>query len=98
MNLENTTLSIVFAIVAEQTASGALGGPVQLALTPVLKPHISLPSRHITLSELQRLKRQFVTVHKKAITLGTTEKGAVDWEEERIAAKFITYLEEHLKD
>lgn len=61
------------------------------------KPQIDLPSRNLTLSELQRLKRQFVTVHKKAITLGTTEKGAVDWGEESIANKFLTYLEENLK-
>lgn len=63
----------------------------------MLKPRITLPQRNLTLSELQRLKRQFVTVHKKAITLGTTEKGDVDWGEERIAEKFIVYLEENLK-
>lgn len=51
----------------------------------------------MTLSELQRLKRQFVTVHKKAITLGTTEKGAVNWAEDSITSKFVTYLEENLK-
>lgn len=81
----------------EQTASQALGGPTNLPLSAELKPRINLPSRNITLSELQRLKRQFVTVHKKAITLGTTEKGAVDWSEESIADKFVTYLEENLK-
>lgn len=43
------------------------------------------------------MKRQFVTVHKKAITLGTVEKGAVDWSEESVAEKFVDYLEEYLK-
>lgn len=56
-----------------------------------------LPTRNITLSELQRCKRQFVTVHKKAIVLGTTEKGNVDWSEESVAQKFVEYLEENLK-
>lgn len=74
-----------------------MGGRLNLSISVTLKPQITLPSRNITLSELQRLKRQFVMVHKKAITLGTTEKGAVDWGEESITAKFITYLEEHLK-
>lgn len=56
-----------------------------------------LPTRNVTLSELQRCKRQFVTVHKKAIVLGTTEKGNVDWSEESVAQKFVEYLEENLK-
>ena len=89
---------MVAAIMAEQAASGGnLGGPVSLALSPTLKPRVELPPRSITLSELQRLKRQFVTVHKKAITLGTTEKGAVDWSEESIADKFALYIEGNLK-
>lgn len=56
-----------------------------------------MPPRTVTLSELQRLKRQFVTVHKKAITLGTVEKGSVDWSEESVARKFGVYLEENLR-
>lgn len=95
--LEHTTTSVVAAIMAEQSASGGLGGPVTLALSSTLRPQISLPSRNITLSELQRIKRQFVTVHKKAITLGTTEKGAVDWSEQSVANKFVLYIEENLK-
>ncbi|KAG6862217.1 hypothetical protein C0995_002147 [Termitomyces sp. Mi166 len=95
--LEQTTAVIVSAIIADQTG---LGGQQSLSLsTPsgTLKTSIMLPTRSITLSELQRLKRQFVMVHKKAITLGTTEKGAVNWDEESIAGKFVTYLEEHVK-
>jgi protein KTI12 len=95
--LEQTVTLTVSAIMNEQASSQGLGGPVTLSLSSTLKARISLPSRNITLSELQRLKRQFVTVHKKAITLGTTEKGAVDWSEESIAQKFVTYLEENLK-
>ncbi|KAG6864792.1 hypothetical protein C0991_007122 [Blastosporella zonata] len=95
--LEQTATAIVSAIIADQTG---LGGQQNLTLsTPAgtFKTSISLPTRNVTLSELQRLKRQFVTVHKKAITLGTTEKGAVDWGEESIASKFVTYLVEHMK-
>ncbi|KAI0769751.1 chromatin associated protein KTI12 [Trametes elegans] len=96
-SLEHTTTTMVAAIMAEQSASGGLGGPVTLPLSATLKPRVNLPPRNITLSELQRLKRQFVTVHKKAITLGTTEKGAVDWSEQSIADKFAMYIEGNLK-
>ena len=88
---------MVAAIMAEQAASGGLGGAVTMSLSPTLKPKVNLPSRNVTLSELQRLKRQFVTIHKKAITLGTTEKGAVDWSEDSIADKFALYIEGNLK-
>ena len=81
----------------EQSASQGLGGPANLSVSESVKTRINLPSRNVTLSELLRLKRQFVTVHKKAITLGTTEKGDVDWGMEKIASKFTTYLEEILR-
>ncbi|KAF9461312.1 chromatin associated protein KTI12 [Collybia nuda] len=92
--LEQTTAAIVSNILAGQTGAG---GRLNLNSSPTLKPYIILPSRNMTLSELQRLKRQFVTVHRKAITLGTIEKGAVDWAEDSITSKFVTYLEENLK-
>jgi len=97
--LEQTTTSIVSSIMSEQASSSSLGGPTALTISTTLKSRISitLPVRNITLSELQRYKRQFVTVHKKAITLGSTEKGAVDWGEERVARKFVDYLEENLR-
>lgn len=88
--LEQTTAALVSAILSEQTGSG---GRLKLSASTT----IVLPARNITLAELQRLKRQFVTVHKKAITLGTTEKGAVDWGEDGIRTKFVIYIEEHLK-
>ena len=91
--LEQTTATIVSTILAEQTG---MGGRLDLPLSPSLKASITLPSRTVTLSELQRLKRHFVTIHKKAITLGTTEKGAVEWGGESITNKFVTYLEENL--
>jgi protein KTI12 len=81
---------------AEQVARGVPGGRVTLNLSETLKPQLTLPARSLTLSELQRMKRQFVTVHKKAITLGTVEKGSVDWSEESVAQKFVDYLEEYL--
>ncbi|KZP19812.1 chromatin associated protein KTI12 [Athelia psychrophila] len=95
--LEQTTSSIVSAILSSQASASTLGGSTTLALSATLNPRISLPARNLTLSELQRYKRQFVTVHKKAITLGSTEKGAVNWSEESIADKFVDYLEENLK-
>ncbi|KAF7970384.1 hypothetical protein HWV62_24245 [Athelia sp. TMB] len=95
--LEQTTASILSAILSEQASASTLGGSTSLTLSPTLHPRINLPARSLTLSELQRYKRQFVTVHKKAITLGSTEKGAVNWSEESIADKFVAYLEENLK-
>ena len=87
---------MVSNIYTEASAAGT-GGPVVLSLAGGLKIGVTLPPRNVTLAELQRLKRQFVTIHKKAITLGSTEKGRVDWDEESIGRKFAAYLEEHLK-
>ncbi|KAI5991314.1 chromatin associated protein KTI12 [Pisolithus orientalis] len=95
--LEHTTASVVSALVSEQVNSGSLGGITPVTLSSTLQVRITLPPRNVTLSELQRLKRQFVTLHKKAITLGTTEKGAVDWSEQSVADKFVVYLEENMK-
>lgn len=87
---------MVSAIMTERAAGEPTGGTVKLALNEGINAVLSLPERTVTLSELQRLKRQFVAIHKKAITLGTTEKGAVDWEEENIANKFAVYIEENI--
>ncbi|KXN90648.1 Protein kti12 [Leucoagaricus sp. SymC.cos] len=95
--LEQTTTAMVSAIMAERSAGQSIGGPVSLSLNGGVKATVTLPDRNITLSELQRMKRQFVNIHRKAITLGTTEKGAVDWEERSIADKFARYLEENIK-
>lgn len=86
---------MVSAILTEQTASQSVGGTLTLPLSAALKPRVTLPARHITSSELQRLKRRFVVIHQKAITLGTTERGPIDWTEESIAEKFIMYLQEN---
>ena len=96
--LEQISAAMVSAIMAEQAAADGMGvgGDATLSLSPTLRTKVTLPARTITLSELQRLKRQFVTIHKKAITLGTTEKGSVDWNEESVAKKFVAYLEENL--
>ena len=93
--LEQVSTSLVRAIMEEQGSSGVPGGRVTLNLSETLKPRVTLPARSLTLSELQRMKRQFVTVQKKAITLGTVEKGMVDWSEESVASKFVDYLEEN---
>ena len=93
--MEQVSTSIVRAILAEQGASGALGGRVALSLSETLNPRVTLPARSLTLSELQRMRRQFVTVQKKAITLGTVEKGTVDWSEDGVGQRFVDYLEEN---
>ena len=87
-------VNIIFS--AQEMLQGS-GGSVTLPVSDSIKPKLNLPPRNLTLSELQRLKRQFVTIHRKAITLGSTEKGAVDWSEQSVASKFVTYLEENLK-
>lgn len=92
--LESTTNALVSAIVSAQATSSIPGGT--LAIDVPTSARITLPPRHVTLSELARLKRQFVAIHKRAITLGTTEKGTVDWSEESVVNKFVVYLEENL--
>jgi protein KTI12 len=86
---------MVSAIMTEQSMGHS--GPITLSVSPSHTQTVQLPGRHLTLAELQRLKRQFITVHKKAVTLGTTEKGAVNWDEADIAYKFSLHLEEHLQ-
>lgn len=95
--LEQTATAMVTAIMATQASSAAMGGRTVLSVTPTLQQQIALPARSLTLSELQRAKRQFVTMHKKTITLNTIEKGAVSWSEEKVSEKFALYLEENLK-
>lgn len=91
--LETTTALIVSEIMSLQSSGILSGGTVSIS-NPQIKVH--MPARTVTLSELQRLKRQFVTMHKKAITLGATESGDVDWSEQGIASKFAYYLEERM--
>jgi len=94
--LETTTTTFVSLILSEQASSGGFGGPINLTL-PSTRVQLELPSRNVSLSELQRLKRAFVATHKKAITQGATEQGAVDFTEESVAEKFGEYLEQNLK-
>ena len=79
-----------------QAMSETGGGPASLPWSDGQSIRIMLPERRVTLAELQRIKRQFITLHKKAITLGSTEKGNMDWVEEKIAEKFVQYVEEHV--
>ena len=72
------------------------GGSIIVPLPNNSKISVLLPPRVITLSEMQRIKRQFVTNHKKVITLGTTERGAVDFDEENLSCKFAEFVAEHV--
>ncbi|KAF8622366.1 hypothetical protein AX15_007096 [Amanita polypyramis BW_CC] len=94
--LERTTTSMVSSIMSLQATAGPSGGIRTLTLSEKQSVPIELPEHNITLAELQRVKRQFIMLHKKAITLGSTEKGEMDWNEERIAEKFVKYLGEHV--
>ncbi len=80
----------------EQVSRGVPGGRVTLSVSETLKPRLTLPARSLTLAELHRMKRQFGTGQKKAMTRGTGEKGTVDWSEESVGQKFVDYLEEYL--
>lgn len=75
----------------------SLGGPATLNLSPALRVSINLPARTLSLPEVQRHKRSFVAVHKKAMIIGTVEKGVVELTEDAVARKFVEYLEENLK-
>ncbi|KAF8744944.1 hypothetical protein AX14_012769 [Amanita brunnescens Koide BX004] len=94
--LENTTTGLINAVMGLQAMSETGGGPASLPWSDGQSIRIMLPERRVTLAELQRIKRQFITLHKKAITLGSTEKGNMDWVEEKIAEKFVQYVEEHV--
>ncbi|KIM31273.1 hypothetical protein M408DRAFT_327533 [Serendipita vermifera MAFF 305830] len=93
--LETTTARIVSEIMASQGSGMLSGGTVSIS-SPRVTVHLPA-QRTVTLSELQRLKRQFVSMHKKAITLGATESGDVDWSEQGIGTKFGHYLEERFE-
>ncbi|CAE6444797.1 unnamed protein product [Rhizoctonia solani] len=94
--LDQTTASIVGAIMSAQSTLGGSGGTVSLSGNGPL-PNITLPSRHISLPELSRHKRQFVAARKKAVTQGLAgNKGEMDWDAESVANKFVEYLEENL--
>ncbi|KAJ3993995.1 chromatin associated protein KTI12 [Lentinula boryana] len=93
--LERTTLSIMQQILSTQDGSG---GVMALSPAPGFSPlKLTIPPRNVTLPELSRLKRQFVTVQKKVITLGTIERGSVDWSEKGVGSRFVVFLEEQLQ-
>jgi len=72
------------------------GAQVTLRISSDVQQVVRLPGRPVTLAELQRIKRQFIAAHKKAITLGSTERGSMGWGEQDIAQKFAMYLAETL--
>jgi len=97
--LDQTSSAILNIIMQAQTSGTATGGgsvPITLP-SSLLKDEIILPQRHLTLSELQRHKRQFIAVHKKALSSGMAGQAELDWAEDRIARKFIVHLRENLK-
>ena len=88
---------VVSLIVSARSDGTALGGPLIVAVPQSsTRLEITLPSRAVTLSELQRHRRQFVTIHKKALTTGMAGRAEMDWTEETVAKKFASHLEENL--
>ncbi|KAG8887660.1 hypothetical protein FRB98_009222 [Tulasnella sp. 332] len=75
--LETTSATVVNLISNSPSMTSGSGGVVPIILPPTTRTEISLPSRNISLAELQRHKRQFISAHKKAISQGT--KGSVEW-------------------
>jgi protein KTI12 len=92
--LEQTSTALVTLIMSQANQGG---GKITLALPSKLQLTIALPSRNLTLSELQRVKRQFIAIHKKALSQSMAGKGSLDWTEGTVGQKFVDYLEENLK-
>ncbi|KAG1807241.1 chromatin associated protein KTI12 [Suillus variegatus] len=106
--LEHTTAALVSVLMAAQ-AAGPLGEPIVLTIdslehssntsandNSVLCVRLTFPHHALTLSELQRLKRQFAAARQKAVTLGSTKKGRVEWGEEGVGCAFAEFSEEEL--
>lgn len=85
-----------------QSAGLGVGGSQKLIIpssstSSPISLTVDLPQRSITLSELQRQKRQFITIHKKAVSQGLAGKAEIDWSEEIVAGKFANHLRENLR-
>ncbi|KAG8956297.1 hypothetical protein FRC04_004377 [Tulasnella sp. 424] len=91
--LESTATTVVSLLSSSPAVTSGTGGRAPLSVSST-RLEIDLPPRSITLSELQRHKRQFVAVHRKALSQGA--QGSLDWNEETVARKFVDYLESHL--
>ncbi|GAA5926184.1 Kti12p [Sporobolomyces koalae] len=91
--LESTTSSVVAALLAAQALS-PLSGPSKLLVpsvhgSPELRITIDV-NKKVSMPQLQRLKRQFVTVNKGA-------GGGLELSRERVAEVFAKYLESQLR-
>jgi len=95
--LEQTTTTLVGLIrSAQQTLpSPDAGGTITVPFSSELRFSLALPNRNVTIAELQRLKRQFTTAHKKAMSQSVVGRAEMDWSETKIAEKFVDYLEEN---
>ncbi|CDH52294.1 protein kti12 homolog [Lichtheimia corymbifera JMRC:FSU:9682] len=82
--LDKVTLEIINAVVEGQKEFGAGGMPM---VVPRASQKVINPSRTVTLSELRRLRKQFVSINKMRTTLDT----------ERLADIFVEYLNTNLE-
>lgn len=89
--LTTTTSTIVSSLLAHIASSP--GSSIFQVPRPPAKEllELHLPLRTITLSEMQRLKRQFERVHTLAIQ--SNGRAAGTWTEGEVAAKFVSFLE-----
>ncbi|CAO3589517.1 unnamed protein product [Absidia cylindrospora] len=81
--LDRVTLEVINAVVEGQREYGPGGLPMVM---PNATQKVINPSRSVTLSELRRLRKQFVSINKVRTTLDTS----------RLADMFIDYLNTNL--
>lgn len=81
--LDRVTLEVINAFVEGQKEYGVGGLPMAV---PGASQKVINPSRTVTLSELRRLRKQFVSINKMRTTLDTS----------RLADLFIDYLNTNL--
>ena len=70
--LDKVTLEIISAFTEGQKEFGAGGLPM---VVPQASSKVINPSRTVTLSELRRLRKQFVSINKMRTTLDTDRLG-----------------------
>ncbi|KAI9316351.1 chromatin associated protein KTI12-domain-containing protein [Dichotomocladium elegans] len=82
--LDRVTDEIIKAVVKGQQEYGQGGGPMVM---PGATTRVINPPRMVTLSELRRLRKQFVSINKMRTTLDTS----------RLAELFVDYLNTNLE-
>ena len=91
--LESVTQQIVSTILSTQ-ANRPGGGLVTISIdstmsgSPAIKLEVNLPQKNVTLSQMQRIRRQFSSLHKLRVT---------EMSEGTLANMFVDYAEGALR-